>query len=147
MASKPSANGKFSSNGHVAQNGARTDYPYPGVPTTADGSGTVSWVETNITQGACAFPITPTTTMGGAYGAATANGATNLWGEPLMFLEPESEHSAATACEGFAVAGGRISNFTSGQPTIAKVWTSRTWPPETTGWPHKPKNEDWSMKS
>ncbi len=24
--------------------------PYPGLPTTADGSGTVSWVETQITQ-------------------------------------------------------------------------------------------------
>ena len=118
MASRPLSNGKLSSNGHVALNGAAAEFPYLGIPTTADGSGTVSWVETNITQGACAFPITPTTTMGGAYGAATANGATNLWGEPLMFLEPESEHSAATACEGFAVAGGRISNFTSGQGLV-----------------------------
>jgi hypothetical protein len=25
----------------------------------------------------------------------------------------ESEHSAATTCEGFAVAGGRVTNFTS----------------------------------
>ncbi len=118
MASRPLSNGKLSSNGHVTLNGAAAEFPYLGIPTTADGSGTVSWVETNITQGACAFPITPTTTMGGAYGAATANGATNLWGEPLMFLEPESEHSAATACEGFAVAGGRISNFTSGQGLV-----------------------------
>ncbi len=118
MANRPLSNGKLSSNGHVTLNGAAAEFPYLGIPTTADGSGTVSWVETNITQGACAFPITPTTTMGGAYGAATANGATNLWGEPLMFLEPESEHSAATACEGFAVAGGRISNFTSGQGLV-----------------------------
>ena len=35
-----------------------------------------------------------------------------------MFLEPESEHSAAAACEGFAVAGGRVSNYTSGQGLI-----------------------------
>lgn len=118
MSSKQTENGKFSPNGHVALNGATLGFPYPGVPTTADGSGTVTWVETNITQGACAFPITPTTTMGGGYGAASANGAKNLWGDPLMFLEPESEHSAATACEGFAVAGGRISNFTSGQGLV-----------------------------
>lgn len=118
MASRPSSNGKLSPNGRISLNGAKAEFPYPGIPATADGSGTVSWVETHITQGACAFPITPTTTMGGSYGAASANGATNLWGDPLMFLEPESEHSAATACEGFAVAGGRISNFTSGQGLV-----------------------------
>ncbi len=35
-----------------------------------------------------------------------------------MFFEPESEHSAATVCEGFAVAGGRVTNFTSGQGLV-----------------------------
>jgi pyruvate-ferredoxin/flavodoxin oxidoreductase len=46
------------------------------------------------------------------------NGHKNLWGDPLMFFEPESEHSAATVCEGFAVAGGRVTNFTSGQGLV-----------------------------
>ncbi len=102
----------------AGMNGTQPAFPYPGIATTSDGSGTVAWVETHITQGACAYPITPTTTMGGSYGSAVANGATNIWGDRLMFLEPESEHSAATACEGFAVAGGRISNFTSGQGLV-----------------------------
>jgi len=31
---------------------------FPGIPTTSDGAGMVVWVETNITQGACAYPIT-----------------------------------------------------------------------------------------
>ena len=35
-----------------------------------------------------------------------------------MFVEPESEHSAASFCEGFAVAGGRVTNFTSGQGLV-----------------------------
>ena len=96
-------------NGHV---------PYPGIPTTTDGAGSVVWVETHITQAACAYPITSSTTMGGGYGAAVAHGAKNLWGDELKFLEPESEHSAAAACEGFAVAGGRVSNYTSGQGLI-----------------------------
>ncbi|MFN8486269.1 MAG: 2-oxoacid:acceptor oxidoreductase family protein [Caldilineaceae bacterium] len=91
---------------------------YPGIPTTADGSGTVSWVETHITQGACAYPITSSTVMGQNYAQAVANGQTNLWGEPLIFMEPESEHSSASAAEGFAVAGGRVTNFTSGQGLI-----------------------------
>src|SRR6476660_697546 len=91
---------------------------YPGIPTTSDGAGMVVWVETHITQGACAYPITSSTTMGGGYQAEVANGKHNLWGEELAFIEPESEHSAATTCEGFAVAGGRVTNFTSGQGLI-----------------------------
>jgi pyruvate-ferredoxin/flavodoxin oxidoreductase len=93
-------------------------YPYPGIPTTSDGAGMVVWVETHITQGACAYPITSSTTMGGGYQAEVANGKRNLWGEELAFIEPESEHSAATTCEGFAVAGGRVTNFTSGQGLV-----------------------------
>src|SRR6266403_2872652 len=92
--------------------------PFPGIPTTSDGAGTVTWVETHVTQGACAYPITSSTTMGGGYQQEVANGVKNLWGEELAFIEPESEHSAATTCEGFAVAGGRVTNFTSGQGLI-----------------------------
>ncbi len=91
---------------------------FPGIPATADGSEAVVWVETHVTQGACAYPITPSTNMGGGYQAAQAAGKTNLWGESLFFLEPESEHSSASACEGFALAGGRVSNFTSGQGLV-----------------------------
>jgi pyruvate-ferredoxin/flavodoxin oxidoreductase len=56
--------------------------------------------------------------MGGGYQAEVANGTRNLWGEELAFIEPESEHSAASTCEGFAVAGGRVTNFTSGQGLV-----------------------------
>src|SRR5574337_855080 len=93
-------------------------FPFPGIPTTADGSEAVVWVETHITQGACAYPITSSTSMGAGYQAAQASGKKNLWGEPLFFLELESEHSAATTCEGFALAGGRVTNFTSGQGLV-----------------------------
>lgn len=93
-------------------------FPFPGIQATADGSEAVVWVETHISQGACAYPITPSTNMGGGYQLAVANGRKNLWGEPLAFIEPESEHSSASACEGFALAGGRVANFTSGQGLI-----------------------------
>ena len=76
------------------------------------------WVETHITQGACAYPITSSTTMGSGYQAVVANGKTNIWGEKMAFIESESEHSSASACEGFAVAGGRVTNFTSGQGLV-----------------------------
>jgi pyruvate-ferredoxin/flavodoxin oxidoreductase len=92
--------------------------PFPGIPTTSDGAGGVVWVETHITHGACAYPITSSTTMGTGYETEVANGKTNLWGDTLQFVQPESEHSAATTCEGFALAGGRVTNFTSGQGLV-----------------------------
>ncbi|HEU4863110.1 MAG TPA: 2-oxoacid:acceptor oxidoreductase family protein [Candidatus Limnocylindria bacterium] len=91
---------------------------FPGSPTICDGSEAIAAVETRITEGACSYPITPSTTMPAVYQTAVANGGTNLWGTPLAFLEPESEHSSATAAEGFALAGGRVVNFTAGQGLI-----------------------------
>jgi pyruvate-ferredoxin/flavodoxin oxidoreductase len=93
-------------------------FEYPGTPTTCDGAEAVDHVETHICQAAGAYPITSSTTMGGGFNASVMNGNKNLWGDPLMFFEPESEHSAATVCEGFAVAGGRVTNFTSGQGLV-----------------------------
>lgn len=92
--------------------------PYPGIPTTGDGAAGVVWVETHITHGACAYPITSSTTMGTGYQTEVSNGKKNLWGDTLTFVQPESEHSAATTCEGFALAGGRVTNFTSGQGLV-----------------------------
>ncbi len=93
-------------------------YEYPGLPATCDGAEAVVHVEVRISQAAGAYPITSSTTMGGGFNAAMMNGQKNLWGDELMFFEPESEHSAATVCEGFAVAGGRVTNFTSGQGLV-----------------------------
>src|SRR5271170_6756029 len=93
-------------------------FEYPGIPTTCDGAEAVVHVEINVAQAAGAYPITSSTTMGGGFNASVMNGGKNLWGDPLMFFEPESEHSAATVCEGFAVAGGRVTNFTSGQGLV-----------------------------
>jgi pyruvate-ferredoxin/flavodoxin oxidoreductase len=97
---------------------AGTKFQYPGIPTTCDGAEAVVHVEVKISQAAGAYPITSSTTMGGGFNASVMNGGTNLWGDPLMFFEPESEHSAAAVCEGFAVAGGRVTNFTSGQGLV-----------------------------
>ena len=93
-------------------------FQYPGVPTTCDGAAAVVHVETAVCQGSGAYPITSSTTMGSGFNNAVHNGATNLWGDPLVFMEPESEHSSASFCEGFALAGGRVTNFTSGQGLV-----------------------------
>jgi pyruvate-ferredoxin/flavodoxin oxidoreductase len=97
---------------------AEPKFQYPGIPVTCDGAEAVVWVETRICQGSGAFPITSSTTMGSGFNAAVQNGIPNLWGDQLVFVEPESEHSSATFCEGFAAAGGRVTNFTSGQGLV-----------------------------
>ena len=96
----------------------RTLPRFPGIPSIVDGSEAIGSVETRIAEAACAYPITPSTTMAAVFQSAVANGQRNLWGTPLAFQEPESEHSSASAAEGFAVAGGRVTNFTAGQGLI-----------------------------
>ncbi len=91
---------------------------YPGVVGTADGTAMIVYVETRGTQGSAAYPITSSTQMGVGYQAAVADGVRNVWGQPLQWMEMESEHSSATGCEGFALAGGRVTNFTSGQGLV-----------------------------
>ncbi len=91
---------------------------FAGIPAIVDGSEAIAHVETRISEAACAYPITPSTTMAAVFQAAVADGRTNLWGTPLRFLEPESEHSSASAAEGVALAGGRVTNFTAGQGLI-----------------------------
>jgi len=93
-------------------------FPYPGIPGTADGSGMVVHVETRACEAGIAYPITPSTSMGVGYQTAFSNGMKNLWGKPIMWIQPESEHSSASASEGYAVAGGRVTNFTSGQGLV-----------------------------
>ena len=118
----------------MSDNAGNKQYPYPGVSTITDGSGAVVWVETHISQAACAYPITSSTVMGGGYCTAVANGQENLWGEKLLFLELESEYSSASTCEGFALAGGRVTS-SSANPTkrrcvryskhagsVSKIW-------------------------
>jgi len=91
---------------------------YPGIPAIVDGSEAVAHVESRLSEVACVYPITPSTTMAAIYQAAVAAGHLNLWGMPLRFIEPESEHSSASAAEGVALAGGRVTNFTAGQGLV-----------------------------
>ncbi len=91
---------------------------FPGQSTTMDGGDAVVWVEIHASMGAASYPLTPSSSMGAGYQQAVSNGKKNLWGDQLVFMEPESEHSAASVCEGYAAAGGRVTNFTSGQGLI-----------------------------
>jgi Pyruvate flavodoxin/ferredoxin oxidoreductase, thiamine diP-bdg len=101
-----------------AEEARSLDPPYPGIPAIVDGSKAAAHVESRLAEVACVYPITPSTTMAAIYQAAVAAGKSDLWGTPLAYIEPESEHSSASAAEGVALAGGRVTNFTAGQGLV-----------------------------
>ncbi len=88
---------------------------YPGIPAAVDGSTAVVEVETAASEGAGAYPITPSTQMGEGWALAVAKGATNVNGRKLVFFEPEGEHAAAAVTAGMSMMGMRATNFSSGQ--------------------------------
>ena len=112
-----------------------TQPKFPGTPSTADGSGAIVYVETAISEAATAYPITPTTNMGAGYQEKVSNGAQNLWGTPLAFVELESEHSAASLEETLAsiarfadcielVGIPRLADRGSGYPAWGRIATA-----------------------
>src|SRR5512143_2749351 len=88
---------------------------YPGVLEAMDGSAAVVEMETAASEGAGAYPITPSTQMGEGWALAVAEGRTNVNGRRLLFFEPEGEHAAAAVTTGMSMMGLRSANFSSGQ--------------------------------
>lgn len=88
---------------------------YPGVRAAADGSEAVVEMETAASEGAGAYPITPSTQMGEGWALAVAAGKPNAHGRKLIFFEPEGEHAAAAVTAGMSLTGLRATNFSSGQ--------------------------------
>jgi pyruvate-ferredoxin/flavodoxin oxidoreductase len=88
---------------------------YPGIRSAMDGSSAVVAMETAASEGAGAYPITPSTQMGEGWALAVAQGQTNVNGRRLLFFEPEGEHAAAAVTAGMSMTGLRATNFSSGQ--------------------------------
>jgi pyruvate-ferredoxin/flavodoxin oxidoreductase len=95
--------------------GQSAKYKYPGVRDAIDGNTAVIMVEREASQGAGAYPITPSTQMGEYWAEEVAKGHLNTAGHPLIFVEPESEHAAAGVTAGLSMTGLRAVNFTSSQ--------------------------------
>jgi pyruvate-ferredoxin/flavodoxin oxidoreductase len=88
---------------------------YPGVRAAMDGNTAAIMCERESSDGAGAYPITPSTQMGEYWAEAAAAGHINISGRPLIFIEPEGEHAAAAVTAGMAMTGLRATNFSSGQ--------------------------------
>jgi pyruvate-ferredoxin/flavodoxin oxidoreductase len=94
---------------------SQTQFKYPGTRDAIDGNTAVIMVEREASQGAGAYPITPSTQMGEYWAEEVAKGHLNAAGKPLIFVEPESEHAAAGVTAGLSMTGLRAVNFTSAQ--------------------------------
>jgi pyruvate-ferredoxin/flavodoxin oxidoreductase len=93
----------------------KSGFKYPGVREAMDGNTAVIMCERESTDGAGAYPITPSTQMGEYWAENAAAGHLNISGRPLIFIEPEGEHAAAAVTAGLSMTGLRASNFSSGQ--------------------------------
>ncbi len=94
---------------------AEGGFKYPGIRDAMDGNTAVIMCERESTDGAGAYPITPSTQMGEYWAEAAAAGHINISGRPLLFIEPEGEHAAAAVTAGLSMTGLRAANFSSGQ--------------------------------
>lgn len=90
-------------------------FKYPGVRDAMDGNTAVIMCERESTDGAGAYPITPSTQMGEFWAEERSKGHINISGRPLIFIEPEGEHAAAGVTAGLAMTGLRATNFSSSQ--------------------------------
>lgn len=90
-------------------------FRFPGTRVAVDGNTAVAMCERESSDGAGAYPITPSTQMGEYWAEAAARGHLNISGRPLIFVEPEGEHAAAAVTAGLSMTGLRASNFSSGQ--------------------------------
>lgn len=90
-------------------------FKFPGIREAMDGNTAVIMCERESTDGAGAYPITPSTQMGEYWAEAAAAGHINISGRPLIFIEPEGEHAAAAVTAGLSMTGLRAANFSSGQ--------------------------------
>jgi len=66
------------------------EFKYPGVRAAMDGNTAVIECEREASDGAGAYPITPSTQMGEYWAEAAASGHLNVSGRPLIFIEPRA---------------------------------------------------------
>jgi len=93
----------------------KPQFKYPGTRMAMDGNTAVIMCEREASDAAGAYPITPSTQMGEYWAVEVSKGHTNTSDQPLIFVEPESEHAAAAVTAGMAMTGLRATNFSSAQ--------------------------------
>ena len=86
-----------------------------------DGNHAALSVLTQLVDGLCGYPITPSTPIAEGFAKASAKGQKNLFGTELMYFQPSDELSAIAAVEAMASQGGRYVDNSSSQGLVLKT--------------------------
>ena len=82
---------------------------------TCDGNQAAAHVAYMFTEVSAIYPITPSTTMAEYVDEWSANGRKNIFGQPVLVQEMQSEGGAAAAMHGALQAGALTTTFTASQ--------------------------------
>ncbi len=88
---------------------------------TIDGNTAAVHVAYALSEVAAIYPITPSTSMGETADAWAAAGRKNIFGQPLLVRELQSEAGAAGAVHGSLAAGALTTTFTASQGLLLMV--------------------------
>ncbi|MBQ8433548.1 MAG: pyruvate:ferredoxin (flavodoxin) oxidoreductase, partial [Clostridia bacterium] len=88
---------------------------------TIDGNTAASHVAYAFSDVAAIYPITPSSPMAEVADEWSAQGRTNLFGQPIKIAEMQSEAGAAGAVHGSLVAGALTSTFTASQGLLLMI--------------------------
>ncbi|WP_459129177.1 pyruvate:ferredoxin (flavodoxin) oxidoreductase [Guggenheimella bovis] len=88
---------------------------------TMDGNTAAAHVAYAFTEVAAIYPITPSSTMAEVVDEWAAHGKKNIFGQPVLVQEMQSEGGAAGAVHGSLQAGSLTSTFTASQGLLLMV--------------------------
>ncbi|MBQ4081740.1 MAG: pyruvate:ferredoxin (flavodoxin) oxidoreductase [Clostridia bacterium] len=88
---------------------------------TMDGNTAAATVSYAFTDVAAIYPITPSSNMAEETDKMAANGAKNLFGQPVMVSEMQSEAGAAGAVHGSLAAGALTTTYTASQGLLLMI--------------------------
>ena len=88
---------------------------------TMDGNNAAAYVAYAMSEVAAIYPITPSSPMGEHCDEWAANGLKNIFGQPMMVRQLQSEAGAAAAVHGSLAAGSLTTTFTASQGLLLMI--------------------------
>ncbi|MDR1423219.1 MAG: pyruvate:ferredoxin (flavodoxin) oxidoreductase [Azoarcus sp.] len=88
---------------------------------TMDGNAAAAYVSYAFTDVAAIYPITPSSNMAEETDKMAANGIKNLFGQPVIVKEMQSEAGAAGAVHGALAAGALTTTYTASQGLLLMI--------------------------
>jgi len=90
---------------------------------TIDGNTAATHIAYALSDVATIYPITPSSTMGEMADQWAAEGRKNIFGQPLLVVEMQSEGGASAGCHGAASGGALAVTFTASQGLLLMIPT------------------------